>query len=309
MVKQNNKRVSKGRLGAVVGVLAVVAIGALVLSGGKTALSGSKGVNVVAGENFWGNIASQIGGSKVNVTSIITDPNADPHLYESDAHDAIAIANAGVVINNGVGYDDFMMKLLAASPNSHRSVLSAATILNVTGNNANPHLWYDTPRVPLVAAQIEQAFVSKDPSDRALFERNVQKFDASLTPILSAVANIKANYGGEPVAYTERVPGYLLENAGLSVATPPGFASAIEDGNDPSPADTLAMDNLITDHGVKVLLYNAQTTSPVTQHVRDLAQAAGIPVIGVTETLPANENYQSWQLDQVNELLKALGGK
>jgi zinc/manganese transport system substrate-binding protein len=120
---------------------------------------------------------------------------------------------------------------------------------------------------------------------------------------------IKQKYAGAAVAYTERVPGYLLANAGLSVKTPAGFASAIEDGNEPSPADTIAMDNLMTDHGIKVLLYNAQTTSAVTEQVKALARAAGIPVIGVTETLPANQpTYQSWQLSQARALLAALGG-
>jgi zinc/manganese transport system substrate-binding protein len=214
------------------------------------------------------------------------------------------------VITNGLGYDDFMDKLLSASPSNHRQVLSVAKILDVTGQDANPHLWYNTPEVPKVAAQLEAALVAKDPADKAMFETNLQKFDASIQPILDTIADIKAKYAGVPVAYTERVPGYLLDNAGLDVATPPGFASAIEDGNDPSPADTLAMDNLMTNRGVRVLLYNAQTTSPVTQHVRDLAKAAGISVIGVTETMPAGEKtYQSWQLDQVQALEKALSGK
>ena len=273
-------------------------------------VAGSSTVRVVAAENFWGNIAAQIGGHKVKVTSIISDPNADPHLYESDAHDAIAIATANIVITNGLGYDDFMNKLLSASPNSQRQVLTAANVLGVTGINPNPHLWYNTPKVPEMAAAMESAMAKQDPTDKAEFEKNLATFDASLKPITEAIAQIKLKYGGEPVAYTERVPGYLLGNAGLDVVTPPGFASSIEDGVDPSPSDTAAMDNLMTSHGVKVLLYNAQTVSPVTQHVRDLAVANGIPVIGVTETLPAGEaSYQSWQFDQANALQRALSGE
>jgi len=273
-------------------------------------VAGSSTVQVVAAENFWGNIAAQIGGNKVKVTSIISDPNADPHLYESDAHDAIAIATADIVITNGLGYDDFMDKLLSASPNSNRQVISAASVLGVTGSNPNPHLWYNTPKVPQMAAAIELAMAKQHPADKDQFEKNLATFDASLKPITNTIAQIKLRYSGEPVAYTERVPGYLLANAGLDVVTPPGFASSIEDGVDPSPSDTAAMDNLMTSHGVKVLLYNAQTVSPVTQHVRDLATANGIPVIGVTETLPAGESsYQSWQLDQVDALQGALSGK
>jgi len=284
-------------------------IGALLFYSHKAShnASASRQVNLVAGENFWGNIASQIGGSHVKVTSVITDPSADPHQYESDAHDAAAIANANIVVQNGLGYDDFMAKLMSASPNSNRQVLTAAQILGATGDDANPHLWYDIPRVHLVAEAIEGALAAKDPVDQAAFKQNLNTFEASLQPLITTINEIKAKYSGVPVAYTERVPGYMLEDAGLSVKTPVGFASAIEDGNDPSPADTEAMNELMSSRGVKVLLYNAQAVSSVTQHVKDLATAAGIPVIGVTETMPTNEpSYQAWQQDQINQLLKAL---
>lgn len=290
-------------------ILALAALGGYLFTRPAAPLGSNGKVQVVAAENFWGNITSQIGGSHAQVTSIITNPNADPHLYESDAHDAFAVASANVVIENGVGYDDFMDKLLAASPNKSRKVVSAQKVLNVTGSDPNPHLWYDTPRVPEVAAAIEQQLAAVDPKDAGYYRQNLKTFDASLQPLLNTEAEIKQKYAGAPVAYTERVPGYLLANADLSVKTPPGFASAIEDGNEPSPADTEAMDNLMTDHGIKVLLYNAQTVSAVTEQVKNLARQAGIPVIGVTETLPANEpTFQSWQLDQAHALLVALGG-
>jgi zinc/manganese transport system substrate-binding protein len=293
-------------LGALVVVL--VGFGVYLVTRGSSSPSDNGKVQVVAAENFWGNIAAQIGGSHVQVTSIITDPNADPHLYESDAHDAAAVASAKVVVENGVGYDDFFDKLLGASPSSSRKVVSAQNVLNVTGSDANPHLWYDTPRVPEVAAAIEGQLATVDPKDASAYQQNLKTFDSSLQPILSTVAEIKQKYPNAPVAYTERVPGYLLANAGLDVKTPVGFASAIEDGNEPSPADTEAMDNLMTSHGIKVLLYNAQTTSAVTEHVKELARQAGIPVVGVTETLPANEpTFQAWQLDQARALLVALG--
>jgi zinc/manganese transport system substrate-binding protein len=290
--------------------LALAGIVLYVAETGAPPQSGKSGLQVVAAENFWGSIAAQIGGSRANVTSIITDPNADPHLYESDARDAIAISTANIVITNGLGYDDFMDKILSASPNAKRQVLKVADILNVGGNNANPHLWYDTPKVPVVAAAMESAMATHDPADKAVFEKNLASFDTSLQPMFNTIAQIKERFKGDRVAYTERVPGYLLANAGLDEVTPPGFASAIEDGDDPSPADTAAMDNLMTSHSVKVLLYNAQTVSPVTQHVRQLAEANGIPVIGVTETLPGNEkNFQSWQYDQAQTLLRALSGE
>jgi zinc/manganese transport system substrate-binding protein len=295
----------------VAGLVIVVAVGLIIAYHDKHSSSTNKNValQVVAGENFWGNITSQIGGSHVKVTSIISNPNTDPHLYESDAHDAGAISSANIVIENGLGYDDFMDKIMAASPNSQRQVLSAAKILNITGDDPNPHLWYDIPRVLEVAGAIEQALASKDPKDASTYAANLATFKSSLQPILDVINQIKTKYPNAPVAYTERVPGYLLADAGLDVKTPVEFASATEDGDDPTPADTNTMDSLMTNHGIRVLLYNAQATSAATVHVRDLATQAGIPVIGVTETLPPSEhNYQTWQLDQAKALLKALGG-
>lgn len=287
-------------------VIVVIIAGTIVLVNQHSSTA-KKGLRVVAAENFWGNIAEQIGGNHVQVTSIITDPTADPHLYESNANNAAAVSSAAVVIINGLGYDDFMNKLLNASKNSGRQVLTAASILGVSGDDANPHLWYDIPRVHLVAEKIAASYEAKDPAHKADYRQNLQKFEDSLQPLLTAIGTIKQQYAGAPVAYTEPVPGYLLAAAGLSVKTPEGFPKAIEDGTDPSPADSQAMDNLMTGRQVRVLLYNSQATSPVTEHVQDLAKQSGIPVIGVTETLPANQKtYQSWQQDQLNALLKAL---
>ena len=293
---------------AIVVVAAVIAL-PIVLTRKNNSTIEAGNINVVAAENFWGNIASQIGGNRVNVTSIITDPSADPHLYESDANDASKVASADLVITNGLGYDDFMSKLMSASTNTKRQEMDASQILGVTSADANPHLWYDIPRVPLVAGQIEQALAAKDPAHASYYQQNLNKFDNSLADINDTIAKIKQKYAGAPVAYTEPVPGYLLADAGLDVKTPEAFARAIEDGNDPTPADNTTMQNLMTSKSVKVLLYNSQATSPVTENIRNLAKQNGIPVIGVSETLPSSESsYQSWQLDQVKALLNALGG-
>jgi zinc/manganese transport system substrate-binding protein len=270
--------------------------------------SNDQKLKVVAAENFWGNIVSQIGGDHVDVTSFITDPNTDPHLYESDANDALALSKADIVIKNGLGYDDFMDSLLSVSPSSGHQVISVNNILGISGHNPNPHIWYDVPRIATVADAFEQALVTKDPKNTTSYAANLKKFKSSLQPILDTLETIKTKYPSAPVAYTERVPGYLLTAAGLDVKTPVGFANAVENGNDPSPNDTATMDMLMTTHSVRALLYNAQATSSVTEHVRNLANQASIPVIGVTETLPANEpTYQSWQLDQAKALLSALG--
>jgi zinc/manganese transport system substrate-binding protein len=295
-------------------VIAKWAVCVLAVSAGFTALAGTAGassgqaaaVDVVAAENFWGNIASQLGGHAVSVTSLITNPNADPHLFETDAADAAKLAQARVVIENGAGYDGWMRSLLGAD-SGHPTVVTAATVLHITGRDPNPHLWYDIPLIPKVAAAISAALTKADPSNAAQFRRNLTAFDASLVPLTSTLASIRKQFANAPVAYTERVPGYALAVAGLAVKTPPGFARAVEDGVDPGPADTLAMEQLITEHHIDVLLYNVQTVTPVTTQIRALAEKYGIPVVGVSETMPlTSRTYQQWQLSQFMAILRAL---
>ncbi|MEY2457994.1 MAG: zinc/manganese transport system substrate-binding protein, partial [Acidimicrobiaceae bacterium] len=270
--------------------------------------SSSGPIFVVAGDNFWGNIISQIGGSHVQFTSIVSDPNADPHEYEASAANAAAIANANFVLENGLGYDDFMSKLLSASPSSNRDVMSVQKILNITGANPNPHVWYDTAQLPQVSAAIVKELSKLDPKDAATFAANGKTFDTSLTPILNVISEIKAKYAGTEIAYTERVPGYLVQAAGLKLGVPVTFTQAIEDGSDPSPADTAAFDAAVTSKTVKVLLYNGQVTDQTTDNLKALATKSGVPIVGVTETLPTTDkNFQAWQLRQDTELLKALG--
>jgi zinc/manganese transport system substrate-binding protein len=277
--------------------------------GGAGAGGGSDGkVRIVAAENFWGNIAAQLGGNQARVVSIISNPNSDPHLYAANAATAAAVAQAQVVIENGVGYDTFMGDLLGAS-GAHPLVVSAQQALGVSGADANPHLWYDVSRVPTVAAAIERALARVDPVDTSAFQENLAKFDASLAPLEAVIAKIRSSYGGAPVAYTERVAGYLVADAGLRVVSPPGFARAIEDGNEPAPADVQAMNALFAGGTVRLLLYNEQTVSAATQGVRAEARRYGVPVVAVSETLPPSDrDYQAWQLRQAKEIFRALGG-
>jgi zinc/manganese transport system substrate-binding protein len=180
-------------------------------------------------------------------------------------------------------------------------------VLHVSGGDPNPHLWYDIPRVPTVAAAIAAALEKAAPRDSATVKANLATFDASLAPLDSTLATIKTHFHNVPVAYTERVPGYALAVAGLHVVTPTGFARAVEDGTDPSPADTLAMQKLLDDRKINVLLYNVQTVTPVTTQIRALARRHHIPVVGVSETMPAHaKTYQQWQQSQLTALLHAL---
>ena len=286
---------------------AATAAATLGLAGCAGAAPGAPGVvHVVAAENFWGNITSQIGGHDVEVTSLITNPNADPHLFETDAADAATLAEAKVVIENGAGYDTWMSSLLGADGGSAR-VVNAADVLHITGSDPNPHLWYDIPRVPTVAAAIAAALEKAAPQDAATFKANLAAFDASLAPLTATLATIKTHFHNVPVAYTERVPGYALALADLHVVTPPGFARAVEDGTDPSPADTLAMQRLLDDHDINVLLYNVQTVTPVTTQIRALAKKNHVAIVGVSETMPTSDRtYQQWQLSQLTAVFDAL---
>jgi zinc/manganese transport system substrate-binding protein len=305
--------VMKSKLGRPALATAALAATALGLAVGTDAGAGAATgtgtpavVQVVAAENFWGNITSQLGGRDVRVTSLITNPNADPHLFETDAADAATLAQAQVVIENGAGYDTWMSSLLSADGGSPR-VVNAANVLHITGSDPNPHLWYDIPRVPTVAAAIAAALEKAAPQDAATFKANLSTFDASLAPIDATLASIRAKFHNAPVAYTERVPGYALAVAGLDVVTPSGFARAVEDGTDPSPADTLAMQRLLDGRDINVLLYNVQTVTPVTTQIRSLARQHHIPVVGVSETMPAGvASYQQWQQSQLTALLHAL---
>ena len=266
----------------------------------------SRGLSVVAAENVYGDIAAQIGGRDVSVTSILSDPNADPHLFEPGTHNALAVATARVVIQNGAGYDTFMSKLERSSPNDERDVLVVADVLGVRGRDANPHLWYDLPRIARVARAIADAFVRADAAHASAYRSRLRTFTSSLVPVENQVAKIRRRFAGTEVAYTEAVPGYLLDAASLRNLAPESFTRAIANGTEPSPQAVADMDALMRQHRVHVLLYNGQAASPITNRVRESAAKAGIPVVPVTETLPARRTFQAWQLAQAKALYEAL---
>lgn len=271
----------------------------------KPAQPAKTGFSIVAAENFYGSIAKQIAGERANVVSIINNPTDDPHLYESGAKDASTITSADIVIQNGLGYDDFIDKILQGSPNSERQVINIATLLQSPAD-ANPHLWYDAQRIGQVAQAITDALAAKDPAGKETYQKNLNEFNNSLSQINNKVSAIRQNYAGAPVAYTERVAEYLIKNADLSIKTPATFASAIEDGNEPSPADQNVFLQLIESKQIRALIYNPQTQSPATVEIKNAAEQAGIPIVAMTETMPNDDSYQSWQGAQLDALTKAL---
>ncbi len=276
-------------------------------SGGPGTSSSSAAINVVAAENFYGDIVKQLGGSHVSVTSILSDPNIDPHQYESNVQTAITVSKAQFVIENSGGYDDWMDKLLSGSPNSNRLVLKAFTIAQVKLPE-NEHVWYSIDNAATIAQAITNNLKKLDPADAATFDSNLQTFKRSLQPIQQKIVAIKSKYAGTPVGLTETIYLYQADPLGLNVLTPLGFQKAMAEGNDP-PADTVVTaENQITHHQIKVLIYNEQTVTPSTTKLENDARAQNIPIVPVTETMPPGKTYQTWMLDQLNTLVQALQG-
>ena len=264
-------------------------------------------IKVVAAENFYGDIARQIGGSHVTVTSILSNPNVDPHEYQLNTRTELAVSQADLVIENGAGYDAWMDKILSSAPDSHRLLLigyNAASIHLLE----NEHVWYSFDNAATIAQALTADLQKLDPADASSFENNLRAFKQSLQPLQQKIAAIKMKYNGAPVGLTETIYLYQAKPEGVRVLTPFEFEKAIAEGNDP-PADTvITATNQITNQQIKVLIYNAQTITPVTTNLENLAQARHIPIVPVTETMPPGKTYQSWMLNQLNQLQTALGG-
>ncbi|HSS93042.1 MAG TPA: zinc ABC transporter substrate-binding protein [Candidatus Dormibacteraeota bacterium] len=287
-------------LGSILLIVASAACG----TGSTTAHAGS--LNVIAGENFWGSIAIQLGGSRVNVQSVVTDPNADPHEYESSTNDARAFAQADLVILNGAGYDVWGQKLLDANASSHRKVLIVADVLGKKQGD-NPHFWYDPATVVKVADAITARYRSLDSGDASFFDQRRTDFTAALQPYFTRIAEIKQKFAGVQAGSTESIFVYMASALGLDLISPPEFMTAVSEGNDPPAAAVIEFQNQISGKQIKVLVYNAQTATAVTTNIKHMAQAADIPIVGVSETLqPETVTFQDWQLAQLIALENAL---
>ncbi len=295
---------SRKALAALAGLLLVVPMLSACVAG-PTAASAPGVVNVVAAENFYGDIVRQLGGSHVSVTSIISNPNVAPHQYESSPLTAIEVSRAQLVIENGLGYDAWMDKVLSGSPNATRVLLVAGQIADhkLPGN---PHVWYGFDTMPSIAQAITKALKQLDSKDAGYFDSKLATFVQSLTALEQKIAAIQAKYAGTPVALTEPIYLYQSVPEGLKVLTPVEFMKAIAEGNDP-PADTVAtMNNLINKRQVKILIYNEQTITPITTNLQKQAKQRSIPLVSVTETMPPGKTYQTWMSDQLDALQQAL---
>jgi zinc/manganese transport system substrate-binding protein len=262
-------------------------------------------LSVVAAENFYGDIAQQIGGDRVEVASTLSNPNQDPHLFETTPTIVRQIAAARIVVFNGADYDAWMDKLLNVAPRAaERTVIAVAELVNKKAGD-NPHFWYDPATMPLVARALADAFSKADPAHAADYSARVQIVVASLERISSKVEEIRAKHAGAAITATEPVFGYMASALGLKVRNE-RFQMAVMNDTEPSARDIAAFEQDLKERKVKVLLYNKQTGTKLTRRMLDIAHRSKVPVVGVTETEPAGMSYQDWMLTQLADLQKAL---
>jgi zinc/manganese transport system substrate-binding protein len=278
--------------------------------GGSAGLAGGSSsgkLQVVAAENFWGSVAAQLGGSKVAVQSIIVNPNTDPHSYEPTASDGVVLAKSQIAIVNGIGYDTWASKLIAANPSSSRKVLNVGDLLGLVEGD-NPHQWYSPSSVQRVINQIVADYKQLDPKDSAYFDRQRTSFETQgLAEYNKMIATIRARYAGVPVGYSESIFQPLGAALGLKLLTPYSFAKAIAEGTDVSAADKQTVDTQAQKRLIRVWVYNSQNATPDVQRVNQLARAAQIPITTITETLsPASATFEQWQVAELQSLQRAL---
>jgi zinc/manganese transport system substrate-binding protein len=277
---------------------------ALVLAMAMGALAQELKPSVVAAENFYGDIARQIGGDGVEVASILSNPDQDPHLFETTPTIVRQIAAARIVIFNGADYDAWMDKLLKIAPRVERTVLTVAELVNKKAGD-NPHLWYDPGTMPTLARALADTLGKADPAHAADYAARLNTFLASLDRVSGKIEEIRAKYAGVAITATEPVFGYMAAALGLKVRNE-RFQMAVMNDTEPSARDIAAFEQDLKEHKVRALLYNKQTGTKLTQRMLDIARRANIPVVGVTETEPMGVSYQDWMLTQLADLHKAL---
>jgi zinc/manganese transport system substrate-binding protein len=262
-------------------------------------------LSVVAAESVYGDLAQQMGGDRVTVVSILSNPAQDPHLFEAGASAARAVAVARFVIYNGAGYDPWMAKLLSVPGQGPRDAMVAETFLKQPSDR-NPHLWYDPDLIMAVADAMTAAFAAADPDGTDYTGRNTA-FDKSMQVLIDRITELRAKYSGTPVTATEPVFDYMARRIGLDMRNT-AFQRAVMNDTEPSASDVAAFEDDLKGRKVKALLYNTQTAGTMPQRMRRIAEAAGIPVVGISETEPAGMHYQDWMMAQLDTLDKALSG-
>jgi zinc/manganese transport system substrate-binding protein len=261
-------------------------------------------VAIVAAENFYGDVAQQVGGPDVTVTSILSNPDEDPHLFEASPAAARAISAARILIYNGIGYDPWAAKLAEVMRSPGRKIIVVAHLIDKKPGD-NPHIWYDPATMPVFAETLAGDLSGIDPAHRAEYQQRLARFQRSLRPILARIAALRRRLAGTPVTATEPVFGSMLQALGMRVLNP-GFQLAVMNNTEPSASEIAAFENDLAGHRVRMLLYNGQATDPIAKHMLKLAGAAHIPVVAVTETEPPGNTYQQWITGELDAVGRAL---
>ncbi len=264
-------------------------------------------VRIVAAETVYGDVARQIGGGHVAVTSILSNPDQDPHLFEISPSTAAALAGAAIAISNGADYDPWMTKLLSASTNPDRTAIVVADLVGAHPGD-NPHLWYDPGTLPAVARALAAALAARDPADAALFAANLERFDRSFAPITAAVAAIRAKHAGTVVTATEPVFGSMAKALGFTMLNY-DFQVAVMNDAEPSPSQVAGFEDSLKGGTVRILFYNSQVTDKTTDRLLALAKAAHVAVVGVSETEPKGVDAQAWLAGELKAVSAALAEK
>lgn len=262
-------------------------------------------IKILAAENFYGDVAKQIGGNLVEVTSVLSNPNQDPHLFEASPSIARQVADAQMVIYSGLGYDRWMEQLISASPSAKRDIIIAADPAKFKDGD-NPHIWYDVDVMRRVAGMVTEKLVALDGEHAASYQKNNDEFSKSLDDLSSKIAEVAQKHRGVNVAATEPVFGYVLGAMGLEVKEA-SFQRAVMNNAEPSISDVSAFEADLKGNKVNLLIYNSQATDPLADRMKDLANANKVPVVGVTETMPGGKSYQQWVRDEISAVQAALG--
>jgi zinc/manganese transport system substrate-binding protein len=288
--------------------LVTLTVGVAIPACSTSGAGGAAGrIRVAVAENFWGSIVEQLAGKDADVTSIIANPDADPHDYEPTAEDARTVASSQYVVVNGIGYDAWMQKLLDANPVEGRTVLNIGDLLGLEAGS-NPHQWYAPRSVRRVIARVSADLEKLDPDHRDAYARHRQAYESTgLGEYNRLLAEIKGRFAGAPIGATESIVAPWAAGTGLDLVTPEKFVDAIAEGNEPTRSDKATVDEQIADRKIKVLIYNSQNATPDVQRLVDAAKREHIPVATVTETLvPEHATFQAWQVRQLRALLDAL---
>jgi zinc/manganese transport system substrate-binding protein len=261
-------------------------------------------ISVVAAENFYGDVAQQIGGSAVAVRSILGNPAQDPHLFEASPSVARALATARLVIYNGLDYDPWMATLIGAAGSGNRKAIVVAELVGKSLGD-NPHIWYAPRTMPALAAVLANDLGTADPANAAYFQQRLARFQQSMQPIDARIATLRARFAGMPVTATEPVFGYMLAALGMQVRNR-RFQLAVMNDTEPSAADVAAFENDLRNRAVRLLVYNSQATEPLAARMVEIARASHIPVVAVTETEPPDMRYQAWMASALDAVDRAL---